>query len=38
MWVCLEGVLDLNADEALMLAAALSRAADELERVEGGGL
>jgi hypothetical protein len=38
MWVCLEGALDLNADEALMLAATLSRAAGELERVQGGGL
>jgi hypothetical protein len=38
MWVCLEGALDLNADEALMLAATLSRAAEELGRVEGGGL
>jgi hypothetical protein len=38
MWVCLEGALDLNADEALMLAATLSRTAEELGRVEGGGL
>jgi hypothetical protein len=27
----------LRADEALMLAATLSRAADELDRIEGGG-
>jgi hypothetical protein len=36
MWVCLEGALDLNADDALMLAATLSRAADELGRIQGG--
>jgi hypothetical protein len=34
--VCLEGALDLNTDEALMLAATLTRAAEELERVQGG--
>lgn len=37
-WVCLEGVLDLNADEALMLAATLTHAADELGHIEGGTL
>lgn len=36
MWVCLESALDLRADEALMLAATLSRAAEELERIQGG--
>lgn len=35
MWVCLEGALDLDADEAVMLAATLSRAAEELGRIEG---
>jgi hypothetical protein len=39
MWIRMEGdTHDLNADEALMLAATLSRAADELERIEGGRL
>jgi hypothetical protein len=39
MWLCLEGDShDLNADEVLMLAATLSRAAGELERIQGGGL
>jgi hypothetical protein len=39
MWICLDGDShDLNAGEALMLAATLSRAADELERIEVGGL
>lgn len=36
MWVCLEGAVELEADEALMLAATLSRAAEELERIQGG--
>jgi hypothetical protein len=38
-WIGLDGdTPGLNADEALMLAAILSQAADELERIEGGGL
>ncbi|GAB1813791.1 hypothetical protein [Mycobacterium sp. MUNTM1] len=36
MWVCLESALNLHADEALMLATTLSRAADELQRIQGG--
>jgi hypothetical protein len=35
-WISLDGALDLNADQALMLAATLSRAAEELERIQGG--
>lgn len=37
-WVSLEGTLDLSADEAWMLAATLSRAAEDLERIQGGEL
>jgi hypothetical protein len=37
-WVCLEGALDLNVDEALMLGETLSRAAEELGRMEGSRL
>jgi hypothetical protein len=36
MWVCLESALELDTDEALMLAATLFRAADELERIQSG--
>ena len=36
-WILLDGALDLNAGQALMLAETLSRAAEELERIEGGG-
>jgi hypothetical protein len=35
-WISLDGALDLNTDQALMLAATLERAADELERIRGG--
>lgn len=35
-WILLDGALDLNADQALMLAATLSRAAEELACIEGG--
>jgi hypothetical protein len=39
MGITIHGDTDcLNADEALMLAAALSRAAEELERIQGCGL
>jgi hypothetical protein len=37
MRVCLEGVLHLDPGEALMLSTTLSRAAEELVRVQGGG-
>jgi hypothetical protein len=37
MWICLDGEThDLNADDALMLAASLSWAAEELERIHVG--
>jgi hypothetical protein len=37
MFICLDGDIPLlNADEALMLAATLSRAAEELDRIQGG--
>lgn len=36
-WILLDGALDLSADEALMLAETLSRAAEKLEHIEGGG-
>jgi hypothetical protein len=35
-WISLDGALDLNTDQALMLAATLFRAAEELERIHGG--
>jgi hypothetical protein len=35
-WISLDGALDLNTDQALMLAATLSRAADEPERIQSG--
>jgi hypothetical protein len=39
MGISLDGdIHGLNADEALMLAATLSRAADEMGRIEGGRL
>jgi hypothetical protein len=37
MWICLDGETHgLDAQDALMLAASLSRAAGELERIQGG--
>jgi hypothetical protein len=37
MWICLDGEThDLNAEDALMLAASLSWAAEELERIHVG--
>lgn len=39
MWIWLNcDTHDMNADEVLMLAATLSRAAGELERIQGGGM
>jgi hypothetical protein len=36
MWICLEGALDLDADEAMLLAASLWEAAGELDRIQPG--
>jgi hypothetical protein len=39
MWICVDGdIPGLDADEAVKLAATLSSAASELERVQGGSL
>jgi|SRR5271165_2972375 len=39
MWICLNGhTCGLTVDEALTLAATLSRASDELERIQGSSL
>jgi hypothetical protein len=37
-WISLDGALDLNTGEALMLATTLSRAAEELGRIQGDSL
>jgi hypothetical protein len=39
LWICLDGhTCGLEVDEALTLAATLSRAAEELERIQGSSL